>query len=165
MVIMTSIDIDSDYEVSDEINVKFINKYINNNVIEKFRKDHDYTHHSAEILFKELKKYLLICANENRAYPPSKSIDKIWHTFILFTLDYTKFCNSSFGRYIHHSPITGDIASDIKPEPFSNTIAALKRLSADYNEHFWEHLAPGDGDEDDDNGCTHNDCGPIDGGV
>jgi hypothetical protein len=31
-------------------------------------------------------------------------IDDMWHTFILFTHDYTQFCLTHFGRYIHHQP-------------------------------------------------------------
>lgn len=31
-------------------------------------------------------------------------IDDMWHTFILFTREYTDFCNHYFGHYIHHVP-------------------------------------------------------------
>lgn len=33
-------------------------------------------------------------------------LDDMWHTFLLFTLDYTKFCDRYFGRYLHHVPKT-----------------------------------------------------------
>lgn len=34
------------------------------------------------------------------------SIDEMWHTFILFTREYSAFCERNFGRYIHHAPTT-----------------------------------------------------------
>jgi hypothetical protein len=30
----------------------------------------------------------------------------MWHNFVLFTLDYTRYCIDCFGRYIHHAPTT-----------------------------------------------------------
>lgn len=159
------IEINEGVSLPKEINLKYINDYKSPDLILKFKKEHEYTEKAALILFKELKKYLTICAANRKPYPPSKSIDHIWHTFILFTSDYSKFCNQAFGRYIHHAPNIGDTGSRINIEPFQSTVKALKETFNYYNEHFWEHLAPGDGDEDDDNGCTHNDCGPVDSDV
>ena len=34
----------------------------------------------------------------------SELIDELWHTFILFTNDYRKFCDTTVGEYIHHDP-------------------------------------------------------------
>lgn len=33
-----------------------------------------------------------------------QEIDQMWHEFILFTQDYTDFCQKYFGEYIHHLP-------------------------------------------------------------
>lgn len=33
-------------------------------------------------------------------------IDKMWHTFLLFTREYELFCYKFFNRFIHHSPVT-----------------------------------------------------------
>jgi hypothetical protein len=33
-----------------------------------------------------------------------KEIDDMWHEFILFTEDYTEFCQRYFGKYLHHLP-------------------------------------------------------------
>jgi len=156
-----TVEINNGINLPVNIDIDFVNNYKNSDVIEKFRKEHEYTEQAAQILFNELKKYLIICASYRKGYPPSKSIDHIWHTFILFTMDYSKFCESAFGRYIHHAPNIGNTANRLKIEPFEVTILALKETFSNFNEHFWVHLAPGDGDEDDDNGCTHNDCGPV----
>jgi len=31
-------------------------------------------------------------------------VDEVWHTFILFTNEYRKFCDTMVGEYIHHEP-------------------------------------------------------------
>lgn len=35
---------------------------------------------------------------------PSQVVDEAWHNFILFTKEYKKFCNGTFGRFLHHIP-------------------------------------------------------------
>ena len=35
---------------------------------------------------------------------PSKEVDEIWHTFILFTREYMSFCERVAGEFIHHCP-------------------------------------------------------------
>jgi hypothetical protein len=57
------------------------------------------------LAFGELKKYLWLYAVTGRALPmTSQSVDEVWHQFILFTVDYHRFCDRFFGGYIHHSP-------------------------------------------------------------
>jgi len=33
-----------------------------------------------------------------------REIDDMWHTFLLFTEDYQRFCADNFGHFIHHHP-------------------------------------------------------------
>ena len=35
---------------------------------------------------------------------PSQVVDDLWHEYILHTKNYQVFCNSAFGRFLHHSP-------------------------------------------------------------
>jgi hypothetical protein len=35
---------------------------------------------------------------------PILIVDEVWHTFILYTPYYTKFCTTFFGEYLHHMP-------------------------------------------------------------
>lgn len=53
----------------------------------------------------EFRKYLSLIALGHKGIGMiSRDVDEVWHTFILFTRDYTDFCNEVFGRYIHHQP-------------------------------------------------------------
>ncbi|MDD2701621.1 MAG: hypothetical protein PHH36_10315 [Sideroxydans sp.] len=36
---------------------------------------------------------------------PSQVVDELWHTFILFTRNYERFCGGAFGRFLHHTPV------------------------------------------------------------
>ena len=60
----------------------------------------------ANALFLELKRYLLLAEQQgDRAVPMfSLRIDEVWHQFILFTAEYTAFCQRYFGHYLHHMP-------------------------------------------------------------
>lgn len=35
---------------------------------------------------------------------PSKLVDAAWHAHITYTRDYQEFCQSVFGRFLHHTP-------------------------------------------------------------
>ena len=59
------------------------------------------------VYFEELKKYLWMgrFGNLDESVPMfSKTIDAIWHEWILFTREYTDFCQNYFGQYMHHTP-------------------------------------------------------------
>ncbi|GAA3467389.1 hypothetical protein [Nonomuraea roseola] len=48
--------------------------------------------------------FLMACgANPGARLAPSPQVDVGWHTFILFTHDYTRFCHQVAGRMIHHA--------------------------------------------------------------
>ena len=38
----------------------------------------------------------------------SDAVDKLWHTFLIFTPQYRRFCDDAFGEFIDHQPHTGD---------------------------------------------------------
>lgn len=59
-----------------------------------------------EALFTEVKRYMvLVGADESLGWDMhSLRVDDAWHQFILFTQQYTAYCQRHFGRYVHHSP-------------------------------------------------------------
>jgi hypothetical protein len=58
------------------------------------------------LVFDQLRSYFLRChdACGKMVAMPSRVADAAWHEFILFTRDYTAFCDSAFGFYLHHTP-------------------------------------------------------------
>ena len=43
-------------------------------------------------------------AGNKMASMPSQVVDEAWHNFILFTKNYSVFCKSALGRFLHHVP-------------------------------------------------------------
>jgi hypothetical protein len=76
-------------------------------LIDKLVKDHIVdTPEEAEVLFTEVKKYLLMVRDDETANWEMYSlrVDEVWHQFILYTNEYMNFCERFFGRYVPHSP-------------------------------------------------------------
>ncbi|MBX7205002.1 MAG: hypothetical protein K1X81_06225 [Bacteroidia bacterium] len=106
-----------------EVNVKDLDtvlSYKNDMVIHKFLESYSISFEEAEDLFLETKRWLWFCAKttQNRLngekvvplliHKELTFLDEMWHTFILFTKDYSEFCKKNFGFYVHHAPTTKD---------------------------------------------------------
>ncbi|MDF2661601.1 MAG: hypothetical protein K0Q94_4392 [Paenibacillus sp.] len=52
----------------------------------------------------ELKRYLLMNAVLRGVPMFSREVDDIWHEMLMFTREYETFCNSWYGRTVHHAP-------------------------------------------------------------
>jgi hypothetical protein len=85
-------------------------RYENGEVVYRFSVDHGFSISDAEEIFTETKKWLWLCAAEPDAKIPllseARAVDEMWHTFLLFTDAYAKFCDSNFGFFVHHFPRT-----------------------------------------------------------
>lgn len=84
---------------------------------------------SADEAFTELMKYFWITQklkidkqNHPEKFPPDfyipmheemHEIDDMWHTFLLFTRDYTAFSKHYFGVFIHHTPTSDEKRKEI----------------------------------------------------
>lgn len=88
-------------------------EYQNRGVVRRYAKDHGTSLEEAEEVFREVLKWLYL--NYRNAVdgpedsgltmtPELEKIDWMWHTFLLFTLDYADFCERCFGMFLHHVP-------------------------------------------------------------
>jgi hypothetical protein len=57
-------------------------------------------------LFAEVKRYLVLNqVDQTKAWQMhSLRVDEVWHQFVLFTVEYSAFCDRYFGHYVHHAP-------------------------------------------------------------
>ncbi|HMT27285.1 MAG TPA: hypothetical protein PKD96_03200 [Candidatus Absconditabacterales bacterium] len=78
--------------------------YQNPSVVKRYASENGLSIEEAEIHFEECKKFLYLCSITDRSLSPSKVLDEIWHTFILFTKDYANFCSQYLGSFVHHFP-------------------------------------------------------------
>ncbi|HET9411478.1 MAG TPA: hypothetical protein VFO38_01375 [Candidatus Saccharimonadales bacterium] len=74
-------------------------------VIEAYADKFKLTHATATAHARELVRYLTMChLNPEADYGMAGQIDEIWHTFMLDSIPYTKWCEELFGYYMHHIP-------------------------------------------------------------
>jgi hypothetical protein len=121
--------------------------YQNPRIINRYQKDYPSNTLLADDAFTELLKFLWLCqkhrqdikSNPNDAslqfsctiHAEMKEIDDMWHTFLLFTRDYSNFCNHYFGHFLHHDPISNDSTPSI--EQFENELT-------NYLSYAYDHL-------------------------
>jgi hypothetical protein len=102
-----------------------LQEYKNPDLVQLFiqRNEHDLSMDEVSELFADLKKLLFLNYLVTGADAPAKGfyltselelIDQIWHQFILMTQDYHDFCESIFGRYLHHQPEIHNQTSSIE---------------------------------------------------
>src|SRR4029078_5348421 len=60
-----------------------------------------------------------------------EKIDWMWHTFLLFTLDYARFCDRYFGFFLHHIPNEDEEGQPIDDALFRATIERQFGLVSD----------------------------------
>lgn len=82
--------------------------YQNSDIVYRFTKNYDIEFDEANDIFLETKKWLWLINQADSTKlaitDPLLIIDEMWHNFILFTVEYTKYCFDRFGFYVHHAP-------------------------------------------------------------
>jgi hypothetical protein len=74
-------------------------------VLARYMKDHGVSQADAAIRDRELRRYLCLAArNPSAGWPMVPALDSLWHTFLLFTKDYQRFCQALGVPFIHHQP-------------------------------------------------------------
>jgi len=76
-------------------------------VASRFSKKYNIDIETSNQILEDAKRFLLLSANNPGKMfitPELFIIDQMWHTFLLFTHDYHRFCKENVGRYLHHQP-------------------------------------------------------------
>jgi hypothetical protein len=96
------------------------------------------TTEEAEDLFREVKRYLVLCdLDQDHAWNMySLRVDEAWHQFILFTRQYIEFCQRYFGRHVPHNPSNAPKVETARPIQQTS----FKDFKTRYQELFGEPL-------------------------
>jgi hypothetical protein len=110
-------------------------------IVNRYAEEHDLPSEVAAEHERELKRFLAVKAlHPDTRYGMKGPVDELWHTFIIFTEDYTEFCERTYGSYLHHRPAL-DTPTIARPED-----SPYRMFLADYEEAFGEepphHLWP-----------------------
>ena len=88
-----------------KISVVDVMSYQHRNLLRRMINKYGWSEPQAKKAFAEMKRFLSAAAVAPKPISPSETVDEIWHNFILFTKDYSEFCNKFFGKFIHHTPL------------------------------------------------------------
>lgn len=124
-------------------------------IVPKFRESWDVPVEEAEEYFMEMKRWLWLSANsiferDNGEEVPALAIghsmlllDEMWHTFILFTMDYQKFCFKYFGFYLNHGPTPPSEKVKMAKELEEDPKAFQEKIETDFRKQYsyiYDHL-------------------------
>jgi hypothetical protein len=119
-------------------------QYKNPDVVERLQKKLSLTNEAANLLFKDTLKFLSLAAlEEGYGLVPPQAIDAAWHHFILFTRDYSEFCDQYFGAFLHHVPSTS--RTDPRGDRIPDTAALAEKFFGPLSENWASVWRPEDG--------------------
>lgn len=152
--------------LNNETKIKLALSYENADIITKFCSEYDIEEDLAKEYFIEVKKFLYLCANTKDRLAPSAEIDKIWHTFILFTKDYRQYCMHFLGKFIDHVPEVKKDTVEIgepKENCLLNTITNYQNVFGEINNEIWQVPFKNEEEEESCSNCNNcsscgNDC-------
>jgi len=129
--------------------------YQHPDVVPKFRESWNVSVEEAEEYFEEMKKWLWVSAysifekDQGKEVPPLAIghsmllLDEMWHTFILFTMDYRKFCFKYFGFYLNHGPTPPSEKESMAKEFEADPEAFKAKIEDDFRKQYsfiYDHL-------------------------
>lgn len=77
-------------------------------IVKRLADDMQVPEEEARVYFTEMLRFLDLAHTADGPVTPSKLIDEAWHTFMLFSREYTRYCQERFNQYIHHQPDDGE---------------------------------------------------------
>lgn len=103
-----------------------------------FKFKEDYPNLSFEETKDEALKYFAIMATSRKSIAPSKAVDMYWHTMILCTRQYAKWCEKYASGFIHHNPTDGSNESRKENlNSFNNTMNEYSKCFGTPPESIW----------------------------
>jgi hypothetical protein len=85
--------------------------YTNQRVIDRYIQEYNRDSQFANDCFKNMLIWLYVANRCNKQgvvagmYDFIYELDNMWHTFLMFTRDYTNYCNENYGEFLHHEPM------------------------------------------------------------
>jgi hypothetical protein len=93
----------------------------------------------AERVMDQALAFLGACATISEPLSPSPEVDIGWHTFILYTADYAKFCDQVAGRFLHHVPDDDPAAPEVGDpvDLTERTVSAIEAAGYHVDRELW----------------------------
>lgn len=100
--------------------------------------------------------FLATCSRyRGRKLSPSNLVDVGWHTFILDTAEYRRFCaGSGSGRFIDHVPLDNPASGESARERVLRTVDAIREAGFEVDDELWPMNDAKCGNCQEDGNCT-----------
>lgn len=93
-----------------QIDIAKVMNYPMPHIVARYCKDYNVSLEDAQEHEVELKRFFILAGKYDDGIDMfSLEVDNLWHTFLLFTKEYQRFCNDMFGKFIHHDPVIEEI--------------------------------------------------------
>jgi hypothetical protein len=125
-------------DLNRETKINLALSYDNPDIVAKFCDEYLIDLEIGKEYFIEVKKFLYLCANTSDRLAPSSELDKIWHTFILFTREYRQYCQQFLGKFIDHVPEVKKDNSEPRENCLTNTISHYENVFGELNNQIWQ---------------------------
>src|SRR5260370_14270763 len=113
--------------------------YENDRLVKRFARDYGATLYESRRCFKALKEFLIVCAVKPAYKVTSDPVDRMWHSFLLFTRDYQQFCEQNLGMFINHEPF-----ENAAPQAYLETRSFVEDYFGYIDEQLWSVDAKAD---------------------
>ncbi|MBO2465539.1 glycine-rich domain-containing protein [Actinomadura violacea] len=116
----------------------------------RISRDHAVEAPMAERIMSQALAFLAACARHRGAgLTPSSQVDIGWHTFLLYTAEYTQFCARVAGGFIHHRPDDDELGAMSSPadraDRITATLTAIQAAGMPVDTELWDPARGGDG--------------------
>lgn len=115
--------------------------YRNPDVVDRFVDEWDVTPREARAIFADMLRYLWLVPRAAHEIGPVPIIDTMWHTFLMFTEDYTRWSRATFGGMLHHIPVTERAKRSQGHQTRGELAAAIQRDVATVHAELGEKVA------------------------
>lgn len=105
-------------------------------VSKRISKDHGFTPEIAEQILDAALGFLMACKDAKMSLAPSELVDVGWHTFLLYTPEYMKFCHEHIGHFVHHVP-NDDPTKPSQAGGSLSTVEYMRSHSIPFDEVLW----------------------------
>jgi hypothetical protein len=112
--------------------------YENDRLLRRYMDDFGVEWATAETRFHGFKQFVAVYSTMEGDIVTSDAIDGVWHTFLLFTREYDRFCRVYVGEYLHHEPFEMP-----KPQAYIATRKCAERLFGPLSTELWPVNAKG----------------------
>lgn len=107
-------------------------------IVDRYRRDQGVSAEVAALHERELRRYLYIAAcHPGGRWPMVALIDDLWHTFLIYTRDYQRFCDALGVPFLHHEPTDSTPDSAVQQDAYARFLAYYRAEFGDPPKAIW----------------------------